>query len=79
MPSRPSAQAIAIALFLALVGIAMAIYLFFVRDHLAANSANALSRAEIKMSSAATNGIVSMPSNHSVDQTVKRLTEIIAG
>jgi uncharacterized protein (DUF302 family) len=51
IPSRPSTQAVLIALFLALVGLAMAIY--------------------------AKNGIVSQPSNHSVDETVEKLKNIL--
>ena len=75
VPSRPSTQAVVIAVFLALVGIAMAIYLVSVRGHAAQNSANTMPGQEVKMSAA--NGILSKASTHSVDQTVERLKTIL--
>src|ERR1700739_3133593 len=65
--SRPSTQAVAIALFLALVGLAMAVYLVAVQG-----SATAVlgRNEEAVMASTPGNGIISKPSNHSVDQTV---------
>ena len=72
-PSRPSIQAIVIALFLALVGVGMAIYLLSIR-----HSANMHvgSNQEVPMAPAA-NGIISKPSSHSVDQTVEKLENIL--
>lgn len=78
VPSRPSTQAVLIALFLALVGLAMAIYLVSVRGSANNQSEN---REERSMSpapsAAADNGIITKPSNHSVDQTVENLKNIL--
>lgn len=72
-PSRPSIQAIVIALFLALVGLGMAVYLISIRHsanmHLGSNK-------EVPMVPA-TKGIVTRPSNHSVEQTVEKLENIL--
>ncbi len=71
VPSRPSTQAVLIALFLALVGFAMAIYLVSVRGSSIMHSENGEERY---MTAAATNnGIIDRRSNHSVEQTVDRL------
>ena len=45
VPSRPSTQAVAIALFLALVGLAMAIYLISVRTHANLSSEDPITKA----------------------------------
>jgi uncharacterized protein (DUF302 family)/uncharacterized membrane protein YidH (DUF202 family) len=76
---RSVSQAVATAVFLGLVGIAMAVYLLSVRS---STSFQSESRKEIPMasatnSSAARNGIVNLPSNHSVDETVAKLTGIL--
>jgi len=67
-------QSVAIAFFLAIVGLAMAIYLLSVR-----NSAQPSSRSnqEISMTSTADNGIVSVESHHSVNETVDKLQAIL--
>lgn len=72
--TRSVTQAVATAVFLALVGIAMAVYLLSVR-----NSTNSHSeiRQEVTMANAANNGIVTLASNHSVDQTVETLKTIL--
>src|SRR5215469_8051776 len=72
VPSRPSTQAVLIALFLALVGLAMAIYLVSVRGSASVNSQH---NEEVSMTPAATaaKGIINKASNHSVDQTVEKL------
>jgi uncharacterized protein (DUF302 family)/uncharacterized membrane protein YidH (DUF202 family) len=72
--SRPSTQAVAIALFLALVGLAMAIYLVSVRgpEHLQFGKSE-----ETFMTATTDNGIVETPSNHSVDETVEKLKGIL--
>lgn len=74
-PSRPSTQAVAIALFLALVGLTMAISLVSVPD---LNNVHAQHKQEVSMTpTIAVTGIVDKPSNHSVDETVDRLRNIL--
>jgi uncharacterized protein (DUF302 family)/uncharacterized membrane protein YidH (DUF202 family) len=73
--SRPSIQAVAIAFFLALVGLAMAIYLVSVRNSTSSQFAN---REEISMTLSRDKGIIETPSNHSVDQTAEKLKGILA-
>jgi uncharacterized protein (DUF302 family)/uncharacterized membrane protein YidH (DUF202 family) len=65
---------VATALFLALVGIAMAIYLVSVRR--SATIESNLSEENV-MASAANKGIVDKSSAHTVDQTVEKLTNIL--
>jgi uncharacterized protein (DUF302 family)/uncharacterized membrane protein YidH (DUF202 family) len=74
VPSRPSTQAVLVALFLALVGLAMAIYLVSVRG-----SANLYpeNNKEISMTPGTDKGIIDRPSSHSVEQTVDRLKNIL--
>jgi uncharacterized protein (DUF302 family)/uncharacterized membrane protein YidH (DUF202 family) len=72
--SRSVVPAAAIAIFLGLVGIGMAIYLLSVRT--STNSHSQL-KEEIMGAGTAENGIISMPSNHSVDETVEKLTTIL--
>ena len=72
--SRTLAASVSIAVFLGLVGIAMAIYLFSVRSSTHTHSEI---RQEATMATAANNGIVNLASNHSVDQTVEKLTSIL--
>jgi uncharacterized protein (DUF302 family)/uncharacterized membrane protein YidH (DUF202 family) len=74
MPSRPSTQAVLIALFLALVGLAMAIYLVSVHSSANAHFEN---NEEFAMTPAPNKGIVDKPSNHSVEQTVEKLKNIL--
>ena len=73
-PSRPSNQAVWVALFLALIGIAMAIYLVSSRGSAHPRTEN---NKDVSMAPAANNGIVDKPSNHSVDQTVDKLKNIL--
>ena len=74
MPSRPSIQAVLVAAFLALVGLAMAIYLISVRSSTNVHRPN----EEVSMTPAvAGKGIIDTPSNHSVDQTVEKLKNIL--
>jgi uncharacterized protein (DUF302 family)/uncharacterized membrane protein YidH (DUF202 family) len=78
---RPAAPAVAIALFLAFVGLAMTIYLISLRGS-AHSSGGSSSRnnEETPMSQTAPatdNGIIRKPSNHSVDQTVENLKGIL--
>jgi uncharacterized protein (DUF302 family)/uncharacterized membrane protein YidH (DUF202 family) len=71
MYARPSATVIAVAFFLALVGIAMAIYLVSVHSF-GENS------KETSMSTTRDDGIIDRPSKHSVDETVAKLKEMLA-
>ena len=73
--SRPSVQAVAIAFFLALVGLAMAIYLVSVRS---STSSQFATHEEISMTPGSDRGIINTPSNHSVDQIVEKLKGILA-
>jgi uncharacterized protein (DUF302 family)/uncharacterized membrane protein YidH (DUF202 family) len=74
--ARPHSMglALATALFLALVGIAMAIYLISVRDSARTNTGNGEERF---MTPDANNGIQSKRSNHSVDETLERLKRML--
>jgi uncharacterized protein (DUF302 family) len=74
VPPRPSTQAVVVALFLVLVGLAMAIYLLSVRGSANAHTEN---DKEASMAPAANKGIIDKPSNHSVDQTVEKLKNIL--
>jgi uncharacterized protein (DUF302 family)/uncharacterized membrane protein YidH (DUF202 family) len=79
VPSRPSMQAVLIALFLALVGLAMAIYLVSVHGSANLHFENTKTNyyEEASMAPAADKGIVVKPSNHTVEQTVDRLKNIL--
>jgi uncharacterized protein (DUF302 family)/uncharacterized membrane protein YidH (DUF202 family) len=79
--SRSLTQAVATALFLALVGLAMAIYLLYVRGSANLQSENS---EEVSMVSASSKealtgakGIIDKPSNHSVDETVEKLKNVL--
>ncbi len=70
----PLAQNVAIALLLALVGLAMAIYLVSVRGSANTQSKNGEAKT---MAPATIKGIIDRPSNHSVEQTVEKLKTIL--
>jgi putative membrane protein len=72
--SRPSTEAVAMAFLLALIGLAMAIYLVSVRS--SAHSGIEIGM-EASMTSTADNGIVDTPTNHSVDEVVERLKGLL--
>jgi len=75
LSSRPSIQVVWVAWFLTLVGLAMAIYLISVHG-----SANLLSEnitEEVSMTAVTNKGIIDKPSNHSVEQTVDKLKNIL--
>jgi uncharacterized protein (DUF302 family) len=72
--NRPSSLGIVVAMILAVLGLAMAAYLISVRDPKQANPAGGQTRAMTTNTDA---GIVSIPSNHSVDQTVEKLQGIL--
>jgi uncharacterized protein (DUF302 family) len=74
-------QAVATALFLALLGLAKAIHLVSVRGSANFQSQDIEEKTMPQATSKATletrNGIVSKPSNHSVDETVEKLKNIL--
>lgn len=72
--ARPSFLAIAIAVMLAALGLAVAIYFVSVREPRQANGERVQERS---MTSNADNGIVTIPSHQSVDQTVQKLQGIL--
>jgi uncharacterized protein (DUF302 family)/uncharacterized membrane protein YidH (DUF202 family) len=67
-------QAVGIAFFLALIGLAMAIYLVSIR---VTTHSQTGSGKEVNMTLGRGKGIVDIPSNHTVDQTVQRLKGIL--
>jgi uncharacterized protein (DUF302 family)/uncharacterized membrane protein YidH (DUF202 family) len=81
MHSRPAGPAVTVALFLALVGLAMTVYLISVRGSARAVSGNtSQNNKETPMTSMAPiadNGIINKASNHSVDETVEKLKGIL--
>src|SRR5215471_3907672 len=74
VPPRPSAPGVLLALFLALVGLAMVIYLFFLRG---SQNMHPTNNQEASMALAANNGIVNIAGHHSVDATVEKLKAIL--
>jgi len=72
--SHSSTQAVLIAFFLALVGLTMAIYLVSIRSTTHSKFEDG---RETTMALNSGTGIVDVPSNHSVDQTVEKLKGIL--
>lgn len=72
--NRPSSLAIAVAVILAILGAGMAIYLVSVREPGQAHTEN---RQEKSMTSNSENGIVTIPSHQSVDQTVEKFEKLL--
>jgi len=74
--TRPHVTTLALAtsLFLALVGLGMAVYLISIRDSAHFNSGN---YKETLMAPTTDTGIIAIASNHSVDQTVEKLKETL--
>jgi uncharacterized protein (DUF302 family)/uncharacterized membrane protein YidH (DUF202 family) len=72
--SRSLTQVAAIALFLALIGLAMAIYLISVPS---STNLHSQYRGENSMAPATNRGIIDKPSNHPVEQTVEKLKTIL--
>jgi uncharacterized protein (DUF302 family)/uncharacterized membrane protein YidH (DUF202 family) len=68
---------VAIALFLAIVGLAMAIYLVSVRNSSNSRPENGKETHMAQPAPASTKGIIEKPSNHSVDETVEKLKNIL--
>jgi uncharacterized protein (DUF302 family)/uncharacterized membrane protein YidH (DUF202 family) len=79
--SRSLTPAVATALFLALVGLAMAVYLVSVRGTANLQSTTSeevsMALASSKEALAGSKGIIDKPSNHSVEQTVEKLKNIL--
>jgi uncharacterized protein (DUF302 family)/uncharacterized membrane protein YidH (DUF202 family) len=73
--NRSLGYAIATAVFLALVGLAMAIYLIAVRG--SAVDTHSKNTKEASRAPATLRGIIDNPSNHSVEQTVERLKNLL--
>ena len=79
-PARPHTTTLAVAtsVFLALVGLGMAIYLLSVRGSAQPTSGkNFPSSKETVMVQTTGNGIIAISCNHSVDQTVEKLKGIL--
>lgn len=76
---RSLTLSVATALFLALIGLAMAIYLVSVRGSENFHSQNVEETTMVQATSKAEtrDGIITKPSNHSVDETVDRLKGIL--
>ena len=72
---RPSTLAVAVAVILAALGLAMAVYLISVREP---RSLDPQTKKGNFMTPKADNGIVTIPSQHSVDETVNRVEEALA-
>lgn len=75
MLTQPSSLAIAVAIVLAVLGLAMAIYVVSIGE--TKPQASVDHPQERFMTSNADNGIVTIPSSHSVDQTVQKLEGIL--
>jgi uncharacterized protein (DUF302 family)/uncharacterized membrane protein YidH (DUF202 family) len=79
--SRPAGAAVTIALFLALVGLAMTVYLISVRGSAQPAHGNISWNKEeapvTSMAPMADNGIINKASKHSVDETVEKLKGIL--
>ena len=76
-PPYSTSLAVFTCLFLALVGLAMAIYLVTVRGSANTQSQNSKEASMAQAAPASGRGIIDTPSNHSVDQTVEKLKEIL--
>jgi uncharacterized protein (DUF302 family)/uncharacterized membrane protein YidH (DUF202 family) len=72
--ARPSSLAIAVAVTLAVMGLAMAIYLVAVQPEQIRTGSR---EEKSSMTNQAENGIVTIPSHHSVDETVVKLEEML--
>jgi uncharacterized protein (DUF302 family)/uncharacterized membrane protein YidH (DUF202 family) len=70
---RPSGLAISVAFLLAVLGLAMAAYLVSIREP----SEQEKSKQEKSMIQKSNNGIVTVESHHSVDETVNKLKQLL--
>lgn len=73
--SHPTALAVGIVFLLALIGLAMGIYLISVRNTAPDQTAN---KKEVSMVLAGDKGLINLPSAHSVDESVSKLKNILA-
>jgi len=73
--ARPSSLAIAVAVTLAVLGLAMAIYLVAVREPRQVHAEDLQDKKE--MTSPSENGFVAIPSQHSVDDTIAKLESLL--
>jgi uncharacterized protein (DUF302 family)/uncharacterized membrane protein YidH (DUF202 family) len=71
---QPTTQMIAIAVFLALVGLVMTIYLISIRRSTMSQSSNS---KEVSMKIGTSSGVIDKASHHSVDDTVSKLKGIL--
>jgi uncharacterized protein (DUF302 family)/uncharacterized membrane protein YidH (DUF202 family) len=71
----PSKLAVGVAVVLAVLGLAMAIYLISVREP---DRQRLDPTKETSMTSNAENGIVTIPSHHSVEETVEKVEKVLA-
>jgi len=71
---RPSLLAMSVAIALAILGLAMTIYLISVHPAAQANSSKA---QEVSMSGTPENGVTRIASNHSVEETVTKLQTML--
>jgi uncharacterized protein (DUF302 family)/uncharacterized membrane protein YidH (DUF202 family) len=71
---RPSSLAVAVAVILAALGLAMAVYLVSIHEP---GQPPVEERKEKSMTSNPENGIVTIPSRHSVDETVERFENVL--
>lgn len=72
--ARPSVLALTVAVLLAALGTAMAVYLLSLRDP---NPSQPNHTQEKAMTPNSQNGVVTVPSSHSVDQTAQKLEAIL--
>jgi uncharacterized protein (DUF302 family)/uncharacterized membrane protein YidH (DUF202 family) len=72
--NRPSLLAVAVAVTLSVLGLAMAVYLISVRDPAPAHLETGKEKA---MTPSPENGILTIPSRHSVDETVEKLEKAL--
>lgn len=68
--TRPSRLALTLAILLAVLGLGMAVFLIWVHDP---SSSNVQPSQEKSMNSNSEHGIISIPSHHSVDETVDKI------
>jgi len=76
-PSRPSTQAVLLALFLAMIGLGMAIYLVLLQSAHSSTQSNSGNDEGTFMAPMTNNGMIDKPINYSVDETVGKLKGIL--
>ncbi len=76
-PSRPSTQAVILALFLAMIGLGMVIYLILLQSaHLSTRSSSD-TKGNTSMTPMTDNGIINKPTHRSFDETAGKLKSIL--